>query len=162
MRARAAKSSWRDHPARARLLALYAEVDAILAEYTCDASTACCRFGVTGREPYPTAAERAEIEHAVKSLGGEGALRRRLPLAPLEGAAVREERVCPLLSEAGKCRIYASRPFGCRTFFCERAVGPRKMPRPEIQRISRDIAALSAEAFPSDPHARPLTHFLKR
>ncbi len=153
-------ATWKQHPARARLLALYAAVDEVLVNYTCDASTACCRFGVTGREPYPTAVERAEVEHAIKALGGEGALRRRLPLAPLSEGG-RDERLCPLLSESGRCRIYASRPFGCRTFFCDRVVGPGKMPRAEVQRISREIAALSAEYFPGDHHARPLTHFLK-
>ncbi|WP_394825242.1 YkgJ family cysteine cluster protein [Pendulispora albinea] len=156
-RERGKAPSWKSHPARAHLRALYAEVDRALAPYSCDASTECCRFGITGREPYPTAVERAELQHAIAGLGGERALVRRLPIA----AAAAAERACPLLSETGKCRVYASRPFGCRTFFCDRVIGPGKLPRAEIQRISRDIAALSAATFPSDPHARPLTHVVK-
>ena len=35
-----------------------------------------------------------------------------------------ELRACPLLSADGRCRIYASRPFGCRTFFCDDAEAP--------------------------------------
>lgn len=149
-------SNWKSHAARARLQSLYAEVDALLAPYSCDASTECCRFGITGREPYPTAIERAEIEHAIAAAGGERALVRRLPVLPAS------DRPCPLLSEAGRCRIYASRPFGCRTFFCDRVIGPGKLPRQEIQRIARDVAALSASTFPADPHARPLTHTLRK
>ena len=54
----------------------------------------------------------------------------------------KEERRCTLLSDEGKCLVYASRPFGCRTFFCERARGPaeehvREMPKNEIARIAR-------------------------
>jgi len=148
--------AWKKHPARARLLELYAEVDALLAPYTCDASTECCRFGITGREPYPTAVERAEIQRAIAALGGERAIARRVVLPK-----VNEERPCPLLSDGGRCRVYASRPFGCRTFFCDRVAGPGKLPRDEIQRISRDMATLSAATFPGDPHARPLTHALR-
>ena len=58
----------------------------------------------------------------------------------------------------GRCVVYASRPFGCRTFFCDRAEGPageRAAPRAEIGRIARDIAALSARFAPADPGPRP-------
>jgi Fe-S-cluster containining protein len=151
--------------ARAELARLYAEVDALLADFSCDASTECCQFGVTGREPYPTAVELAEVRHAIAASGialGAIAARavtarrgsRSLPMAD-------ETRRCPLLSPEGRCRIYASRPFGCRTFFCDRAVGPGKPPRGEVQRISRQIADLSARFAPRDPHARPLTGALE-
>lgn len=144
---------FKDAPARVELRALYAEVDALLAPFSCDASTACCRFGVTGREPYPTAVELAEVQHAIRAGGIDlAAPRRALPVAG--------ERPCPLLSAEGRCRIYASRPFGCRTFFCERVAGPGKLPRQEILRLSRQVADLSARFAPRDPHARPLTRAL--
>jgi Fe-S-cluster containining protein len=148
--------SWKTDPHRRALLALYAEVDALLADFRCDASTECCQFGVTGREPYPTAVELAEVRHAIAAAGivlarapsagggrgrGDASSSRRGRALPV----LDEARRCPLLSAEGRCRIYASRPFGCRTFFCDRATGPGKMPRVEIQRLSRD------------PHARPLT-----
>ena len=98
------------------LRTLYARIDAALDGWACDASTDCCRFGVTGREPYPTAVELAELERAVKARGGlPKRAKHLLPLA-------REERRCALLGDDGRCLVYASRPFGCRTFFCERAM----------------------------------------
>jgi uncharacterized protein len=140
------------------LRALYAEVDALLAGWTCDASTDCCRFGVTGREPYPTAVELAELERAVRARGG---LPKRRSL-PTVGARGEDERRCALLSDAGKCNVYASRPFGCRTFFCDRAEGPagepaRAAPKQEIARVGRAIADLSARFDPANPGPRPLS-----
>lgn len=144
---------FKDHPLRAELLALYAEVDALLAPYSCDGTTECCQFGITGREPYPTAIEIAEVERAVRALGSLPK-KRGLPMAD-------DARRCPLLSDEGKCRVYAARPFGCRTFFCERIVGPsRKLPRDDIQRLARKIADLSARFAPRDPLPRPLTRVL--
>ena len=145
---------------RKRLLseirALYARIDAALDGWTCDASTDCCRFGVTGREPYPTAIEVAEIERAVKARGGLP--KRKLRLLPL----AREEKRCALLGDDGKCLVYASRPFGCRTFFCDRArsavgEGMRALPKNEIAEVSRAIADLSARFDPRDPGPRPMS-----
>jgi Fe-S-cluster containining protein len=149
------RTPWKTSPARAELLALYARVDALLAPYSCDASTDCCRFGVTGREPYVTPPEIAEVERAVAALGGERALasKRTLPIA----SRAEGERRCAMLDDAGRCRIYESRPLGCRTFFCERVRGPGRVPRDEIQRIARAVADLAARFAPHDPHARPFS-----
>jgi hypothetical protein len=162
---RRSKSSWSGSPERAALLALYAEVDALLDGVTCACSAGgvgsspeaqCCHFGVTGREPYPTAVELEEVRHAVAATGATlaapprrpvSADGRRLPLADL--------RPCPLLSADGRCRIYASRPFGCRTFFCG-----QKLPRQAVGRIGRRIADLSARFAPRDPGPRPLVRAL--
>ena len=135
------------------LRALYERVDALTASFSCDASTDCCRFGITGREPYPTAIEVEAVAHAVRARGGIPKAR-SLPIAA--------ERRCPLLSDAGRCLVYASRPFGCRTFFCERARGEagesiRALPRKEIARLGRDVADLSSRFAPRDPGARPLS-----
>jgi Fe-S-cluster containining protein len=145
-----------DDPARTELLALYAETDALLAPYSCDASGECCNFANTGREPYPTPVELAEVELAMAQLGGAPARsapnRHALPLA-------NEDRTCALLSD-GRCTIYESRPFGCRTFFCHRVQGPSKLPRADLQRIARDIAALAARFSPRDPLPRPLSRVI--
>ena len=133
---------------RAGLLGLYAEVDELVRAWECDASTDCCRFGVTGREPYPTAIEVAEVERAVRARGGIPK-RRRLPVSG--------ERRCALLSDDGRCHVYASRPFGCRTFFCDRARGPGRLPRAEIQAIARRVAALSERFEPRDAGPRPMS-----
>ena len=160
-----------EDPHRASLLALYAEVDALLAPFSCDSTTECCRFGITGREPYPTAAEIALVKHAIAragiTLSSPPRTKRALPVlvgasqaSPRRDARTGPERACPLLSAEGRCRIYASRPFGCRTFFCDRVEGPGKLPRAEIQRMSRAIADLSARFDPKDPLPRPLTRAL--
>lgn len=141
-------------------MALYAKIDGVdgkLDGWRCDASTDCCRFGVTGREPYPTAVELAEIERALRARGGIPK-RRSLPMAT--------ERRCPLLSDAGRCLVYASRPLGCRTFFCERGRGPvgerpsSDMPRAAIAEIAADMARLSARFAPLDPGPRPLSRVI--
>lgn len=151
------KTGWKNDPTRAELLALYAEVDARLAEFSCDGSTECCQFGITGREPYPTAIELTEVKHAIAASGLTLTRPARSKRAlPIQG----DPKRCPLLTSEGRCRIYASRPFGCRTFFCDRARGPSKLPRADIQRISRAIADLSARHAPRDPYARPLTRAL--
>jgi len=147
----------------AELRALYAEVDALAEGWSCEASTDCCRFGVTGREPYPTAIERAELERAVRARGGLGK-RRGLPVVGPNGE---DERRCALLSDEGRCLVYASRPFGCRTFFCDRATGPageraRELPRREIARIARAILDLSERFAPADPGPRPLSRIAIR
>jgi hypothetical protein len=144
--------------ALSELRAIYTKVDALLAGWTCDSSTDCCRFGVTGREPYPTAVELAELERAVRARGG---LPKRRSL-PTVGARGEDERRCALLSDQGKCLVYASRPFGCRTFFCDRASGPagepaRAAPKSEIAHLGRAIADLSSRFDPRDAGPRPLS-----
>ncbi len=155
--------SFRQHPLRAELLALYAEAEALLAGITCDASTDCCRFGVTGREPYPTAIERAELARGMEAAGI------RLPARPRRGTRlplIASERRCPLLDDAGRCRVYQARPFGCRTFFCGRARDASGdgavLPRLPLQAIGRRIADLSARFDPRDPGPSPLTRALER
>lgn len=147
-------SAWKSHPARAELLALYKEVDALIAPFSCPASGECCHFARTGREPYPHAVELEEVMHAAK--GTNALSKKRLAVVAADA-----DRTCALLGDDGRCRIYASRPFGCRTFFCERVEGPRKWPRDAVQAIGRRIADLSARAFPRDPGPRALTKVLQ-
>jgi Fe-S-cluster containining protein len=150
---------WKTSPARAELRAIYARVDARLEGYSCDASTECCRFGVTGREPYVTPVELAEVEHAIAARGFPTPAKRSPRSLPLAG----DERPCPLLEDTGRCRIYESRPLGCRTFFCDRAHGDMKrFPREELNRAVRDVADLAARYAPRDPGGRPFTRALKR
>ena len=146
---------------------LYTKIDGALEGWGCDASTDCCRFGVTGREPYPTAVELAELERAVKARGGLPK-RRSLPVVASKrgGASAsseKDERRCALLGDNGRCLVYGSRPFGCRTYFCERARGPvgerpdSGLPRETIAEVGREIAALSARFAPADHGPRPLS-----
>ena len=137
---------------RAELVALYAQVDALLAPFGCESTAECCNFANTGREPYPTAIELAEVHRAMRR-GGIAIGRDR---SKKKNLAIVDDRTCALLSRDGRCRIYASRPLGCRTYFCHRRTGPKKMPRDEINEISRRIADLSARFDPREPGPRPL------
>jgi uncharacterized protein len=134
------------------LRVLYAEIDAALEGFGCEGTTDCCRFGVTGREPYPTAVELSFLEKAVRARGGLPK-RRSLPVAG--------ERRCDLLGDDGKCLVYDARPFGCRTFYCHRAHGPGgappSLPRETVRRMAGAIATLSARFAPEDPGPRPLS-----
>jgi Fe-S-cluster containining protein len=145
---------------RRALRALYDETDALLRDHTCESSTDCCRFKKTGREPYPTAIELALLFEATRKKGvahvAKAAPKKRLPVL-----VVPDEGNCPMLGQDGRCRVYEARPFGCRTFFCNRRMGPAKMPRKEIVDLGRRIADLSARAFPRDPQARPLVRALE-
>ncbi len=143
--------------ARAQLRVIYTKVDALLEPFSCDGSVECCDFAITGREPTPTTIEIAEVLHAARRLGSGRENRndkRRLPL-------VKESRRCAMLGDDNRCRIYASRPFGCRTYFCERVRGPGKLPRLEILELARRVADLSEKSFPRDPLPRPLSRALE-
>jgi len=81
-------------------------------ERSCERRKECCHFKLTGRTPLLTRGEAILAATALRQSG-----RRRLPSQP-SGA-------CPMLDLAtGDCRIYESRPFGCRTHFCAAAGGP--------------------------------------
>jgi Fe-S-cluster containining protein len=151
---------WRDHPARADLLAIFREADALVAGASCvcespacAADARCCQFAVTGREPYPNPVELCEVAHGRRARGDDPA-RPRGKLRMLGG-----EGACPLLSSEGRCTIYASRPFGCRTFFCAGHEPPRRS-RDAIQALSRRLSDLAARWFPRDPGPRPFTNAL--
>jgi hypothetical protein len=129
------------------LRTVYEATDRELAGWTCDGSADCCRFDETGREPHLWPNEWALVS---RTLAQRGFARRVLPLA---GA-------CPLLDRAGRCTVYDSRPFGCRTFLCDRAVGPtRRPPRAALVELGRKIVALSEGAEPC-AGPRPLTRWL--
>jgi Fe-S-cluster containining protein len=88
---------------RQRVLAVYHEVDAVIAaaKPRCDASGRCCRFMEYGHTLFLTAFE-AEIL--------------------LESAAEYHRPVtrdgCPFQIE-GKCTARQTRPLGCRIYFCD-------------------------------------------
>ncbi len=136
---------------RERLRDVYLRVDALVADVTCERSTDCCHFERTGREPYVTPIEYAEARLAAKASGFQASVRgsqrgRALPMA--------DEGRCPYLGSEGHCRIYASRPLGCRTFFCERATGAA--PRREVAALLREIVDLSEKLFVEGSKSRPL------
>jgi Fe-S-cluster containining protein len=137
------------------LRAVYADVEAAYAGYRCPGSTECCRFAITGREPYVTSIELRLVERAVAARGGPVREKKRaLPIAHDSRAA---ERVCPLLDAGGQCAIYADRPFGCRSFWCDRADTDRRLTQSEVNAFVRRIQAIAERHEPGGHQGRPLT-----
>lgn len=120
-----------------RLLAgLYRQADAAYAPFSCPASGECCNLARTGRPPYLWTPEWDALRAALERTG------RTMPPARADGG-------CPFLDDSGKrCSVYADRPFGCRTFFCERIRGPAKQPLEAVVRISRKLEELSVAVDP--------------
>lgn len=136
-------------PRLLRGLAILGEADAFLDGWSCPGSTECCRFSVTGKEPWLTEVEWRIVETEIARQG------RRAPPIPEDGT-------CPFLSAQGRCTVYASRPLGCRTFFCDRASGPGSYPRRDVSRLPRELDAVSRPAHSGDDgRARPLRSWVR-
>jgi Fe-S-cluster containining protein len=60
-------------------------------------------------------------------------------------------------TRSGRCLIYADRPFGCRTHFCEAAGGPYS--RREVLDLIRRLEAISAGLGGDGP--RPIVSALE-
>lgn len=130
----------------AELDTIYRELDALFASSSCPRSTRCCKFKQTGRTPYVSP---PEIERVLKAIDRRGG---RLPKDTTEGD-------CPLLLPTGGCSIYADRPFGCRTYFCDDATLPEGNRRPEVERLAQRLRTLSERSGKSD--LVPLTTHLR-
>jgi Fe-S-cluster containining protein len=89
--------------------------------------TECCRFRLTGRTPFLTRGEALVAHSAARAAG-----KKKLPL-PADGS-------CPLLGPDGRCTIYDSRPFACRTHFCDAAGGPYS--RKEVRDLIHELEAI--------------------
>ena len=139
------------------LAELYRQVDLSQVGASCPASTECCRFGVTGREPYVTSIEVAALRRAVARRGGPLSPRRRaLPLATAPGSQ-KAERICVFLDAAGRCSVYGSRPFGCRTFLCARATPPANPAGPERRELVNRLRDIASRHEPGGDAPRPLS-----
>jgi hypothetical protein len=137
---------------------VYREADALYAGYRCEGTTECCRFAITGREPYVTSIEMLAIERAVAARGGPLAARRRaLPLW-----RDRDERSCPLLTEGARCAVYAWRPLGCRSYWCQRADAPIPVAHADRNQLVRRVQAIAARHRPGGDRGRPLTRVLAK
>jgi uncharacterized protein len=140
------------------LAEVYRDADAAFDGWTCPSSTECCRFGITGREPYVTSIELAAVRRAIAARGGTKAWKRAHLSLPLASAS--DERPCPLLTEEGRCAVYASRPLGCRTFYCDRAAPAAPVRHREISAFVRRIQAIAARHEQGGDQGRPLTRAL--
>lgn len=162
----------RDEGVVDELRALYREVDARYASTQCESTTECCRFGRTGREPYVTELELVLIRKAIARRGGAKALARtssrsKAGKAQLDEVAsraklplVHDERRCGLLTREGRCSIYAERPFGCRTFFCDRASSLDPVSHREMLDFVARLKDLAQALGPQAHQGRPLSRIL--
>jgi uncharacterized protein len=138
--------------------ALYREVDAHYADWSCPSSTECCRFGITGRQPYLTSIEALALTRAIARRGGMPRPKKRA--LPLTQDASRE-RICPLLDDHQRCAVYADRPLGCRTFFCDRATRGAGPERETLRDVVRRLQELAARHQLGGELARPITRILE-
>ena len=140
---------------------LYGELDAAQEGATCPASTECCRFARTRREPWVTRLEVIALERARKqSTPSRG---RPAPLSLPLFDPMKDEGLCPVLGADGRCTAYAWRPFGCRTFFCDRASVPFPLPHRDMLGYVRRIKELAERMDePDAAEGRPLRRALAR
>lgn len=127
-------------PVRARraakaLRGLFEAANARYQGWGCARSGECCQVTKTGREPYVWPVEWAMVQEGLRLAG------RPLPLPP------RGDGACPLLDEQGRCSLYAHRPLGCRTFYCERGSGPR-VTRDDVTGLMQRLERVSLERDP--------------
>ena len=151
----------REEEALRELERLYADVDALYAGTSCPSSTECCRFAITGREPYVTSVELALLRRATSQRSGKRDHAEPLSTSDPRLPVLADERTCPLLSRDGRCSVYAARPFGCRTFFCERAESLAPVRHADMLSRVRDLKALAERHQPGGSAGRPLTRALE-
>ena len=108
--------------------AVYQDLAKRPVQRNCIARTECCQFQFTGLTPHLTKGEALLAAKAFRATG-----RRELPES--------DDGACPMLQRTtGRCMIYADRPFGCRTHFCEAAGGPYS--RKEVLDLIRRLEEL--------------------
>lgn len=113
-----------NHEYQAEIQGIYTEVERRALPRDCQLRTGCCHFRQTGKTPLLTRGEALFLAKGVRASG-------RTQVKP------HPEGACPLLGRDGRCTVYAHRPFGCRTHFCQPAGGmyPRKHVADLIQRL---------------------------
>lgn len=120
---------------------IYADLAARPVERACTRLTECCQFQRTGLTPYLTKGEALVAARAWRATG-----RKKLP--------EKSDGACPLLDPAaGRCLVYADRPFGCRTHFCAAAGGP--MARREVLDLIRRLETVDAQLGGDGPRKLP-------
>ena len=135
---------------------VYDEADSLLAGWTCPMTAECCQFGASGKEPFVTSIELAEMKRGILKTG-------RRPEGPEKRTKEGERdktRVCPMLSKDLKCTIYESRPLGCRTFFCHRALKGDKVPHQRWREMVRTIEDIARRHKKQGEVGRPLGRIL--
>jgi Fe-S-cluster containining protein len=119
--------------------------------YSCPASGECCQLAARQREPWLWEPEWRLVAEQARALNGGG-----LPPDRADGG-------CPFLDAAGKrCTVYEARPFGCRTFFCERIQGPAKQPVQAVISLSERLERVAQRVDPEAKGPLPLREWIRR
>ena len=140
----------RERAALGALAVVYREADAAYRPYACPASGECCQLSVTRRQPWLWRAEWLRVQQRLRADG------RPMPPPRADGA-------CPLLDASGvRCSIYADRPLGCRTFFCDRIQGPPRQPVEVMDALQRRMLQLSEELDEDAAEPRQLLEWFER
>ena len=134
------RTDWREAARAVR--EVYRDLRARPVERGCIARTECCRFRLTGRTPQLTRGEAL-----VAAAGWRAAGRRTIP------AEESPDGACPFLKTDGRCAIYDSRPFGCRTHFCEAAGG--MIPRRDVIDLIQRLEAIDEQTGGDGPKPLP-------
>ena len=66
-----------------------------------------------------------------------------------------------MLTPEGRCAVYAWRPLGCRTFYCDRAEPGERVRHREITALVRRIQDLASRHQPGGDQGRALTRVLQ-
>ena len=128
--------------------AIYRQAEALFDGWGCARSGDCCQLAKTGREPYAWRAEWLRVRAALEKQG-------RAPPPP------RTDGACPLLDARGGCSVYADRPLGCRTFYCERGFGSKKVERGQVTALMTKLERVAQALDPDEAQPRPLLHWLR-
>lgn len=121
----------------AEVRAVYQDLAKRPVQRNCIARTECCQFQLTGLTPHLTKGEALLAAKAFRATG-----RRDFP--------EEDNGICPMLNcKTGRCLIYADRPFGCRTHFCETAGGPYS--RKEVLDLIRRLEDLDVRLQGNGP-----------
>lgn len=141
----AARQAHAQRAAKRALDALYRQADAAWSGFRCPGSAECCQLAERGRQPWLWGVEW-------------DALRRAVPALP----PPRADGGCPFLDAEGRrCTVYATRPLGCRTYFCHRATGPAREPAEEMDLLQRRLEVIARSIRPDEPGPRPLTAWIE-
>ncbi len=117
--------------------AVLRQADAAYRGYSCPGTAECCRLKETGLQPWLWPSEWALLREHLKAEG------RPLPPPRADGA-------CPFLVD-GRCSVYSARPFGCRTYYCHRATGPKREPVERTGELLDRLRAIHAEGGEPKP-----------
>lgn len=121
-----------------KVFSVYSDLEKLGISRDCILRNRCCRFRLTGKKPMLTLGEAIVLARGLREAG-----RSQIPPS--------QDGDCPFLDQRkGLCTLYAHRPFGCRSHFCNEAGGTYK--RSDIVDLIRRLEAIDADLGGDTPH----------